>query len=315
MWPDTRGAPSPTIRPRTFDHMPSQPISARPRTSSPPSSRIATRVAFVDEIVDLAVVFQRDEVVALAGPQIDAVDVGAMGHRIGLAEAFHEGLAERNAGDEAAAERIAHLDSRRHPGIVHHAGLEPDPLDRPEDVGPELDAGAEFLEFRRLLEHPHRKALARQCIGSDQPADAAARDEEGKVVPVRLGHGLTPPLPRKTDAQPVRFAAPHYQGKELDWSSNRCGLIDAMRGGLRQLRESLGAMEEQMAFDFKINGNAAQSDAPPHTPLLWVIREELKLTGTKFGCGTGLCGACMVHIDGKRAFSCQTQMSQSLARP
>src|SRR3984893_181133 len=65
-----------------------------------------------------------------------------------------------------------------------------------------------------------------------------------------------------------------------------------------------------MAFDFKVNGKAAHSDAPPNTPLLWVIREELKLTGTKFGCGTGLCGACMVHVDGKRAFSCQTQVSQ-----
>jgi isoquinoline 1-oxidoreductase alpha subunit len=52
------------------------------------------------------------------------------------------------------------------------------------------------------------------------------------------------------------------------------------------------------------------SEAPSLTPLLWVIREELKLTGTKFGCGTGLCGACMVHIDGKRAFSCQTRVSE-----
>jgi isoquinoline 1-oxidoreductase subunit alpha len=40
-----------------------------------------------------------------------------------------------------------------------------------------------------------------------------------------------------------------------------------------------------------------------------IIREELKLTGTKFGCGVGLCGACVVHIDGKRAFSCQTLVS------
>ena len=63
-----------------------------------------------------------------------------------------------------------------------------------------------------------------------------------------------------------------------------------------------------MATDFQLNGKAAHSAAPPATPLLWVIREELKLTGTKFGCGTGLCGACMVHIDGKRAFSCQTQV-------
>src|SRR6516225_5098169 len=65
-----------------------------------------------------------------------------------------------------------------------------------------------------------------------------------------------------------------------------------------------------MAINFTVNGKAASTDAPPTTPLLWVIREDLKLTGTKFGCGTGLCGACMVHIDGKRAFSCQTQMSE-----
>jgi len=59
----------------------------------------------------------------------------------------------------------------------------------------------------------------------------------------------------------------------------------------------------------KINGEDRTYEAPDDTPLLWVIREELKLTGTKFGCGVGLCGACVVHIDGKRAFSCQTQVS------
>src|SRR4051812_9966231 len=65
-----------------------------------------------------------------------------------------------------------------------------------------------------------------------------------------------------------------------------------------------------MATNFIVNGKPATTDAPSATPLLWVIREDLKLTGTKFGCGTGLCGACMVHIDGKRAFSCQTQVSE-----
>ena len=65
-----------------------------------------------------------------------------------------------------------------------------------------------------------------------------------------------------------------------------------------------------MATNFTVNGKAASTNAPPETPLLWVIREDLKLTGTKFGCGTGLCGACMVHIEGKRAFSCQTQVSE-----
>jgi isoquinoline 1-oxidoreductase alpha subunit len=48
---------------------------------------------------------------------------------------------------------------------------------------------------------------------------------------------------------------------------------------------------EKMATEFRINGQAVSSDAPTATPLLWVIREQLKLTGTKFGCGAGLCGA------------------------
>jgi isoquinoline 1-oxidoreductase subunit alpha len=65
-----------------------------------------------------------------------------------------------------------------------------------------------------------------------------------------------------------------------------------------------------MATSFTVNGKPTSTDAPPATSLLWVIREGLKLTGTKFGCGAGLCGACMVHIDGKRAFSCQTQVSE-----
>jgi isoquinoline 1-oxidoreductase alpha subunit len=65
-----------------------------------------------------------------------------------------------------------------------------------------------------------------------------------------------------------------------------------------------------MATSFVVNGRPASTDAPATTPLLWVIREQLKLTGTKFGCGTGLCGACTVHIDGKRAFSCQVQVSE-----
>ncbi|QOZ48725.1 (2Fe-2S)-binding protein [Bradyrhizobium sp. CCBAU 53340] len=65
-----------------------------------------------------------------------------------------------------------------------------------------------------------------------------------------------------------------------------------------------------MTTSFMINGKPVSVDAPTDTPLLWVIRESLKLTGTKFGCGAGLCGACMVHINGKRAYSCQTQLSE-----
>jgi isoquinoline 1-oxidoreductase subunit alpha len=53
-----------------------------------------------------------------------------------------------------------------------------------------------------------------------------------------------------------------------------------------------------------INGQSYFSDSPPDTPLLWVIREELRLTGTRFGCGLGVCGSCTVHINGQAVRSC-----------
>jgi isoquinoline 1-oxidoreductase alpha subunit len=59
---------------------------------------------------------------------------------------------------------------------------------------------------------------------------------------------------------------------------------------------------------FTINGKAVDVAAEPDTPLLWVIREHLKLTGTKFGCGVAQCGACTVHIDGAPARSCITAL-------
>ncbi len=71
---------------------------------------------------------------------------------------------------------------------------------------------------------------------------------------------------------------------------------------------------EWFVIDFIVNGKPATVDVPRETPLLWVIREQLKLTGTKFGCGAGLCGACMVHIDGRRALSCQVQVSDVVGR-
>jgi isoquinoline 1-oxidoreductase alpha subunit len=60
---------------------------------------------------------------------------------------------------------------------------------------------------------------------------------------------------------------------------------------------------------FKVNGAATRVDADGETPLLWVLRDRLHLTGTRFGCGRGLCGACTVHIDGAAVRSCQTQLS------
>lgn len=60
---------------------------------------------------------------------------------------------------------------------------------------------------------------------------------------------------------------------------------------------------------FTVNGQALDVDAAPSTPLLWVLREHLKFTGTKFGCGVGQCGACTVHIDGSATYSCLTPVS------
>lgn len=59
-----------------------------------------------------------------------------------------------------------------------------------------------------------------------------------------------------------------------------------------------------MAIKFQLNGRAVSVDVDPETPLLWVIRDHLKLKGTKFGCGAGLCGACTVHVDGQAQRSC-----------
>jgi aerobic-type carbon monoxide dehydrogenase small subunit (CoxS/CutS family) len=57
--------------------------------------------------------------------------------------------------------------------------------------------------------------------------------------------------------------------------------------------------------ELKVNGKEVTADVPPDTPLLWVLRDTLHLTGTKFGCGIGQCGACTVHIDGVAQKSCQ----------
>ena len=68
-------------------------------------------------------------------------------------------------------------------------------------------------------------------------------------------------------------------------------------------------LEVGMPINLTVNGRPATVDAPGDTPLLWVIREELHLHGTKYGCGIGQCGACTVHLNGEPARSCMTPLA------
>ena len=66
--------------------------------------------------------------------------------------------------------------------------------------------------------------------------------------------------------------------------------------------------------NLQVNGQQHAYDGDPSMPLLWYLRDELAMTGTKYGCGVGLCGACTVHIDGKAERSCQVQMSEAAGK-
>ncbi|MCB1787848.1 MAG: (2Fe-2S)-binding protein [Gammaproteobacteria bacterium] len=65
-------------------------------------------------------------------------------------------------------------------------------------------------------------------------------------------------------------------------------------------------------IELNINGQAHSVDVEPDTPLLWVLRDRLQMTGTKYGCGVGLCGACTVHLDGAAVRSCSLPVSAAV---
>ena len=69
-----------------------------------------------------------------------------------------------------------------------------------------------------------------------------------------------------------------------------------------------------MALTLSVNGTSYTVDVEPETPLLWVLRDSIGLTGTKFGCGIAKCGACTVHIDGQAAKSCNTKASAAIGK-
>ncbi len=69
-----------------------------------------------------------------------------------------------------------------------------------------------------------------------------------------------------------------------------------------------------MAFDLEVNGTSYSVEADPQTPLLWVIRDQIGLTGTKFSCGIAQCGACTVHVDGQPIRSCSVPAAAAVGK-
>ena len=74
------------------------------------------------------------------------------------------------------------------------------------------------------------------------------------------------------------------------------------------------AADRQATIEVTVNDRVRHVDVPAETPLLWVLRDTLELTGTKYGCGQGLCGSCTVHLDGQPIRSCVTPVSAAVGR-
>jgi len=69
-----------------------------------------------------------------------------------------------------------------------------------------------------------------------------------------------------------------------------------------------------MSLELTLNGQRVVFSSPPDTPLLWALRDEMKLVGTKFGCGAGLCGACTIMVDGEQTRACQTSLAEAAGK-
>jgi len=111
--------------------------------------------------------------------------------------------------------------------------------------------------------------------------------------------------PTQTPCAPI--AAPAADAFALDAAFGYCQFADERASGCYGKREA--RMEIALMISMTVNGERHDVDVPPDTPLLWVIRDELGMTGTKFGCGAAQCGCCTVHIDGEATRSCVVPVS------
>src|SRR5262249_21354712 len=148
------------------------------------------------EVLDAAIGLQRDAVVALTCVDEDGMQIVAVGDGIGLLELFPEArFIERDAGDALAGKGAAHLHGWRPVRIGEHRLFEAEPFERAEDVGPELDAGADLAEFGRLLQHPHRKTFARERMRRRQAPDTATRNQDRQCLTDRHRHSTNVAMP------------------------------------------------------------------------------------------------------------------------
>jgi len=102
------------------------------------------------------------------------------------------------------------------------------------------------------------------------------------------------------ESRPRNGSVRKVTGRNLPW---RCAIQ-------REIKVA-SPRGEHLMTDFFVNGKPVQVDVDPSTPLLWVLRESLGLTGTKFGCGMALCGACTVHLEGKAIRSCVAPVARA----